>query len=103
MEEKKEKKVKKEAKTVSMPQEKLPYEQLEQIAENLHKQCNALYQKLQEAEKIISNFNDVGMLLAILKESDYFDETFIERCAGKIKEVVSTLLDNSEEKKQEEE
>lgn len=103
MEEKKEKQTKK-SKTVAMKAEnpaqgKLSYEDLEALANNLNGQCKAMYQRLQEAERIISNFNDVGMLLSILKESEYFDEDFIRRCVDKIQSVVTYMLDTADESK----
>lgn len=98
-----EKKSKKEAKEVKMPsepkkEEKLTYEQLEQVAQSLNQRCQQMYEKLQEANQLISNFNDIGLLLSILNQSSYFNDTFIERCAGKIEEIVTKMLDSVEQK-----
>lgn len=93
---------KKKAKTVRMangkdiPQEKISYEELEKVASNLNQQCKAMYQKLQEAEHVISNFNDIGMLLSILKQSEYFDDSFTSRCARKVQDTVTAMLDSVE-------
>lgn len=101
MEEKKTKKSKaKEVALDSQEKPKLSYEELEQAAANLNHQCQVMYQKLQEAEKIINNFNDVGMLLSILKASEFFNEAFIQRCSEKIESTVSGMLDSVEDKNQ---
>lgn len=99
MEEKKKKEVKAVEKKLSVKsnaQEKLSYEDLEKVAQSLSQQCQVYQQRINEAEKVINSFNDIGMLLSILKEAEYFDELFINRCAGKIQEFVSGLLDTSE-------
>lgn len=77
-------------------EEKLSYEQLEQVAKTLDQQCRQMYQKLQEAENFINNFNDVGFLLAIVKQSEYFDDYFIKRCTDKIQSTVTEMLDSTE-------
>lgn len=76
--------------------EKPTYEQLEKAAQSMYQQNQQLYQKLQEAEKVINNFNAAGLLLSIIKESEYFDEDFISRCSKKIQTVVTEMLDNVE-------
>lgn len=77
--------------------EELTYEQLKTVASNLKMQCDQLYQRLQEAQRVIGSFNDIGMLLSILDKSDYFSESFVSRCSEKIEGVVSSMLDKSEE------
>lgn len=67
--------------------------------QNLNQQCRQLYEKLVQAEQIISNFNDVGMLLSIIKMAEYFDDDFIVKCTAKVQSVISEMLteDNTEE------
>ena len=87
------------SKTVKMDaqnNEKLSYEQLEQLANNLNRQCQQLYSQLQEANKIISEFNEVGMLLSILEKSEHFNEDFVTRCANKVEEIITKALDSAE-------
>ena len=76
--------------------EKFSYEQLEQLANNLNKQCQQFYSQLQEANRVISEFNEIGMLLSILEKSEHFSEDFVTRCSGKIEDIVSKALDNAE-------
>lgn len=83
--------------------EKLSYEQLEQVAGNLNKQCQQLFQQLKEAQRVISEFNEIGLLLDILDKSEHFGEAFVERCSKKIEEVVTTAFDNSEKQEQQNE
>lgn len=96
MEEKKEKKVKKETPS----KEKMSYEDLEKAAIELDKRCSFLYQKLQEAQKVIADFNEIGLLLSILKEAEYFDDSFITLCSSKIQETVTKALSPQEEPKE---
>ena len=87
------------SKTVKMDaqnNEKLSYEQLEQLANNLNRQCQQFYSQLQEANKIISEFNEVGMLLSILEKSEHFNEDFVTRCANKVEEIITKALDSAE-------
>ena len=76
--------------------EKLSYEQLEQVANNLNRQCQQFYNQLQEANRIISGFNEIEMLLSILDKSEHFSEEFVTRCSAKIEEIVTEALDNGE-------
>lgn len=75
---------------------KLSYEELEQMAGNLNRQCQQFYSQLQEANRIISEFNEVGMLLSILERSEHFSSAFTERCASKIETMVTAALDAAE-------
>ena len=98
----KSKEVKLEAAKENGKSEKLTYEQLEQVAGNLNQQCNKLYQQLREAQGIISNFNEIEMLLAIIGKAEYFESTFIDRCTKEIQKVVTAALDASEKQEEEE-
>ncbi len=77
-------------------QEKLTYEQLEQIAGNLQAQCGQLHNQLRNAQSIISEFNEIGMLLEILGKSEHFSEDFVTRCSKMIEEIVTKALDDAE-------
>jgi hypothetical protein len=93
--EKKSKTVKMESK--SAEQKKLSYEELERIANQLNGQCKNLYNQLQEAQSVIANFNDVGMLLSIIKQGENFNAAFIERCSKKVEKIVTQMLDSADE------
>lgn len=80
--------------------EKVSYEQLEQIASNLNSRCNMLYQQLQQAQNTIAEFNEIGMLLDVIKQAEQFNPSFIERCANKIEELITKALDESEKQAQ---
>ena len=82
---------------------KLSYEELERIAYQLKGANNDLYKRLQNAEGIISEFNEIGMLLSILERSEHFSEEFVTRCSRKIEETVTKAFDaqeKAEEKQQ---
>lgn len=90
----------KKAKEVSMEvqkEEKLTYEQLEQVANNLNQQCRQMYQKLQEAQEVISNFNDIAMLLTVLEKAEFFDNEFVSKCAERVQNTVSEIIDPKQE------
>ena len=97
----------KKSKTVKMEtkkadgQQKLSYEQLEQAAGYFKGQYDKCFAQLQEAQKLIANFNDIGMLLSIIKEGHNFDSAFIERCSKKVQDVVTQMLDNADENEKE--
>lgn len=82
-------------------QKKLSYEELEQVANNLNKQCQQFYQQLQEANHVISEFNEIEMLLSILDKSEHFSEGFVTRCSGKVEEIITRALDNAEKAEKE--
>ena len=82
-------------------QEKLSYEQLEQIAGNLNQQCRQMQEHIRNLQQAIAEFNEIGMLLDVLGESEHFSEMFVTRCANKIEELITKAMDASE--KQEEE
>ena len=89
----------KKSKTVSMNQsgkqpEKLSYEQLEQIARDLTMQRNQLQAQLQGAQRVINEFNDLGMLLSIVDKGENFSSDFIVRCTERIEKLVTEALDN---------
>ena len=77
-------------------EQKLTYEQLEQVAVQLRGANNDLYKRLQNAQQAIAEFNEIGMLLDILGKSEYFSDAFVSRCASKIEEIVTKALDASE-------
>ena len=81
--------------------EKHSYEQLEQVANNLNRQCQQFYGQLQEANRIISGFNEIDMLLSILSKSEHFSEEFVNRCSAKIEQIVTEALDNGEKQTEE--
>lgn len=82
-------------------QEKLSYEQLEQIAGNLNQQCRQMQAHIQNLQNTIAEFNEIGMLLDVLGKSEHFSEKFTTRCASKIEELITRAMDALE--KQEEE
>lgn len=77
--------------------EKIPYEQLEQIAGQLNQQCRVLQQQLVQAQNTIAEFNEIGMLLGVLGKSEHFSSQFVERCSSKIEELITRAFDESEE------
>ena len=98
-----EKKNKEEKKSVESPeQQKLTYEQLEQVAGNLNNQCRQLYAQLKEAQTVIAEFNEIEILLSVLAKSMYFESAFVDRCAAKVQDVINGMLDKTEENKEQE-
>ena len=77
-------------------QEKLSYEQLEQIAGNLNQQCRQMQQIINNQQQAIAEFNEIGMLLDVLGKSEHFSEKFVIRCSDKIEELITKAMDASE-------
>ena len=86
----------KEVKMDAQKNEKLTYEQLEQLAGNLNNKCQQLYSQLKEANRMITEFNEIEMLLSILGKSEHFSDSFVERCSRKIEEIITKALDSAE-------
>lgn len=82
---------------------KVSYEDLEKIAYQLRTDNNNLFMRLRDAEKIIEEFNEIGMLLAILDKSEHFPQAFVERCANRIVNNISAAMDIADSKKDEKE
>lgn len=76
--------------------QKLSYEQLEQLAGNLNQQCRQMQQHINTLQQAIAEYSEVGMLLDILGKSEHFNEHFVARCSSKIEEVITKALDASE-------
>lgn len=91
-----EKKIKRDApvKEANQQPQKLSYEQLEQVARDLAMQRNQLQSQLNNAQRVINDFNDLGMLLSIVKQGENFSSDFIIRCTDRIEKMVSEALDN---------
>lgn len=86
----------KEVKMDAQKSEKLTYEQLEQLAGNLNNKCQQLYSQLKEANRMITEFNEIEMLLSILGKSEHFSGSFVERCSREIEEIITKALDSAE-------
>jgi ABC-type transporter Mla subunit MlaD len=77
-------------------QEKLSYEQLEQIANSLNQQCRQMQEHIRNLQNVIAEFNEIGMLLDVLDKSEHFSESFVTRCSNKIEELITKAMDASE-------
>lgn len=81
--------------------QKLTYEQLVGVANNLNQQCRQLYGALQEAKKIIAGFNEVKLITDLLDKADYFSDAFVDRCVDRLETAVNTMFDNADAKPEE--
>ncbi len=82
-------------------QEKLSYEQLEQIAGNLNQQCRQMQQVINNQQQAIAEFNEIGMLLDVLGKNEHFSKKFVTRCSNKIEELITKAMDASEKQDKE--
>lgn len=81
-------------------QEKMSYEQLNNIAHQLSEQNRQLYMKLQEAN--MSNmFKRMDYLFKVLEVPEMFTPEFVDKCAKEI-ESLMTLPEVKEDEKEEE-
>ena len=81
---------------------KFSYEDLERIAYQLRADNNYLNERCNQAESVIAEFNEIGMLLSLLERSEHFDVSFVQRCASRIQRLVSEAMDIAEQREAEE-
>lgn len=86
-------------KTTAPANEKLSYEQLENVCHQLSEQSRTLYQKLQEAN-MNNLFKRLDYLFAVIDNKDAFPEDFITKCVNEIM-VSMTIPEETEEKEEE--
>jgi hypothetical protein len=66
---------------------KLSYEELENIANELHNKCNELFEALQNAN-LQNMFTRLDFLFKVLKNSKEFDAEFVSLCVEEIKNIM---------------
>ena len=90
-----------EEKKIEKKEEKMSYEQLQNVAHQLSEQVRQLYAKLQEAN-MINIFKRLDYLFKVVKHSSKFDIEFLEKCISEIQEIL-TIPENKEETNEKEE
>lgn len=78
--------------------EKMSYEQLENVAHQLSEQVRQLYAKLQEAN-LENMFKRLDYLFKVIENAHAFNAEFISKCASEI-ESLMTLPDPEDEPKE---
>lgn len=79
--------------------QKLSYEQLENVARQLNKQCEELYGKLQQAN--MSNaFQRLNYLFKVIENADKFDVEFAASCVTEIQEIMTITPEQASEKEE---
>lgn len=79
-------------------QEKLTYEQLENVAHQLSEQNNQLYSQLQTIN--MSNvFKRLDYLFKVLENEHMFSQNFVTKCAKEVEETI-TIPEESKENKE---
>lgn len=79
-------------------QEKMSYEQLENIAHQLSEQSKHLYAKLQEAN-MLNMFKRLDYLFKVVENSHAFNNSFVDKCISEIEGLIT--IPESEEKETE--
>ena len=69
-------------------EKKLSYEQLEEVANNLHKQCNALYEELHKTN-MVNLFKRLDYLFKVVENATAFDSEFVSTCVEEIKTLMT--------------
>ncbi len=77
------------------PQEKLTYEQLENVANQLSEQSKQLYQKLQEAN-IFNTFKRLDYLFKVIEFKSTFNPAFVATCLAEIEDIMTPEEDVEE-------
>ena len=90
-----------EEKKIEKKEEKMSYEQLQNVAHQLSEQVRQLYAKLQEAN-MVNIFKRLDYLFKVVEHSSKFDIEFLEKCISEIQEIL-TIPENKEENNEKEE
>lgn len=75
-------------------EKKLSYEQLEEVANNLHKQCNALYEQLQNAS-MVNLFKRLDYLFKVVENKDAFSDEFVTKCVTEIETIMNPPVEET--------
>lgn len=79
-------------------QQKLSYEQLHGVANDLYHQNVELNKRLQQADAIIRNFNRLDYLFKVLEFASVIkDADFINDCVDEIKDAIAIRKEDKEE------
>ena len=77
-------------------EKKLSYEQLEEVANNLHKQCATLYEQLTNAN-MLNLFKRLDYLFKVVENEHHFNAEFASKCISEIEELMTTPTEKTEE------
>ena len=78
--------------------EKLTYEELNNVCHQLSEQCRRMGEQLQQAN-LTNAFRRLDYLFAVLDKSEFFDDSFVEKCAAEIVEMITVPETKTEEEK----
>lgn len=81
-------------------QEKMSYEQLENVAHQLSEQARQLYAKLQEAN-MANAFKRLDYLFKVLEYASRFDKEFVDKCVAEVVAIMTVPEETEEEKTEE--
>ena len=98
MEEKKSKVVEMTPQTKETEQQKMSYEQLEQVAHQLSEQARQLYSQLQKSN-LGNMFKRLDYLFKVVENGHVFKQDFLDRCIKEIEDIMTVPEEpeNSEE------
>jgi hypothetical protein len=82
--------------------EKMPYEQLENIAHQLSEQTRQLYSKLQAAN-MTNMFKRLDYLFKVIEFGHVFNHDFLERCVEEIENYMTIPEESDDAEHQEDE
>lgn len=69
-------------------EQKMSYEQLENVAAQLSEQARQLYTKLQEAN-LVNMFKRLDYLFKVIENSGMFEREFVDRCTNEIVSIMT--------------
>lgn len=85
-----------EEKVKETPQ-KMPYEELEQVAAQLSQQSQQLYARLQQAD-MTNMFKRLDYLFKVVENGPMFSNEFLDMCVAEIQETITPISEEAEEK-----
>lgn len=78
---------------------KLTYEQLENVAAQLHTQVRQLSEKVQELE-VFNIFRRLDYLFKVIENPNSFNKEFVDKCSKEIENTITIPEDNTVDTKE---
>ena len=82
---------------VKETQQKMSYEELEQVAAQLSQQSQQLYARLQQAD-MTNMFKRLDYLFKVVENGPMFPNEFLDMCVAEIQEIITPISEETEEK-----
>lgn len=90
-----------ETKMVEKKNEKMSYEELENVAAQLSQQAQQLYTRLQQAD-LTNMFKRLDFLFKVVENAHAFNDDFVAKCVKEIEDIMTVPEESQEDTNTEE-